>query len=328
VGTNPNVRAAPQLGTPLPRGLGGGAPDSGRFTGALISAAARARAAVEATECIFTEVEEAAAFIRQTFPEPPRVAVILGSGLGTFADGFDELKAVPYADIPHFPQSTVPGHAGRLAGGLVEGVRVLAMQGRFHLYEGCSVCDVVFPVRVLARLGTRVLVVTNAAGGIADGKLRPGDLMIIDDHLNLTGVNPLAGPNDARFGVRFPDMSEAYPERYRRVLHECDPDGTEIKSGIYAALLGPSYETPAEIRMLRALGADAVGMSTVHEVIAANHMGLGVAGISCISNMAAGVIPGARLCHEEVVATAARVRKSFEGVLRRAIPRLAAVDPS
>ncbi len=327
-GTNPNIRVPAQLGTP------GGLPsESARLTPPLPQSPVapvpfgEAGSAAAAGLSPYERAEWAASRVRQVFPEPARVAVILGSGLGAFGDTLDDVHYLDYSEIPYFPRPTVPGHAGRLAGGTIDGVRVLCLQGRFHAYEGYDIADVVFPVRVLSRLGVRVLVLTNAAGGISP-KLVPGDLMVIDDHLNLTGVNPLRGRNDDRFGPRFPDMSEAYPVRYRQQLFTAAPENMNLKSGVYAALSGPSYETPAEIRMLCALGADAVGMSTVPEAIVANHMGMGVCGISCICNMAAGVIPGTRLTHEEVVGTAARVRDDFIWLLRRAAPRLAAVDPT
>ncbi len=251
----------------------------------------------------------------------PRIAVILGSGLGGFAESLDGAKAIPYEQVPGFPRPTVPGHAGRLVLGRKSGVPIAVLQGRFHTYEGYSAEEVTFPVRVLGRLGVRLLVVTNAAGGISE-KLAPGDIMAIEDHINLTGLSPLVGPNDDRLGPRFPDMSEAYPERFRRAVLEAAPPGVPLKTGVYAATGGPQYETPAEIRMLRALGADAVGMSTVHETIVAAHMGIAVVGLSGIANMAAGIVRGARLTHAEVIETMKRAAGSFAALLARAVPAL------
>jgi purine-nucleoside phosphorylase len=214
---------------------------------------------------------------------------VLGSGLGGFADDFDEAVAIPYEDIPGFVRSTAQGHAGRLVIGKVESVPVLAMQGRVHYYEGYSLEEVTFPVRTFGLLGIKTLILTNAAGGI-NVQLTQGALMVITDHLNLMGVNPLRGPNDERFGPRFPDMSTVYsPELQELVVEEAKAINLEVRRGIYGALSGPSYETPAEIHLLRGLGADAVGMSTVPEAIVARHMGLEVLGISCITNMAAGI---------------------------------------
>ena len=246
--------------------------------------------------------------------ETADVAMVLGSGLGDYANGLGEARAIPYAEIPHMPLSGVSGHAGNLVTGRRGGQRVVAMQGRSHLYEGNSPADVVFGVRLMALLGAKTLIVTNAAGGIATG-LAPGDLMAISDHLNLTGTSSLIGPNDHRRGPRFLDMSAAYDaeliESAERVASE---QSFELQRGVYAGLLGPAYETPAEVRMLKTLGADAVGMSTVLEVLAARHMGLRVLGISCISNLAAGISEGP-LSHEEVKETAGRVRSRFEALL-------------
>jgi purine-nucleoside phosphorylase len=229
---------------------------------------------------------------------------------------------IPYAELPHFPHSSVPGHAGRLVLGQVAGEPVVAMQGRVHAYEGYTPAEVSFPARVLCALGIRTLVVTNAAGTV-NLSFQPGDLMIITDHINLSGYNPLTGPNDDRLGPRFPDMSAAYPLALRTLLRESARRvGVELKEGVYVCLAGPSYETPAEIRMLRALGVDAVGMSTVPEVIAATHMGVRVAGVSCITNLAAGI--GEKpLTHEEVAETADRVKDVFARLLEDFLPAVA-----
>lgn len=265
------------------------------------------------------QIQEAVATIRQKVSESPVMGVILGSGLGDYADAFPQPTFIPYADIPHFPQSTVPGHKGRLVFQQCEGGLVVAMQGRFHYYEGYSLEQVTFPVRVLAMLGMRRLLVTNAAGGI-NPAFTGGDLMLITDHINLMGVNPLRGPHQEAYGERFPDMTEAYHRAEAEVIATvAEKLNIPLQKGIYVGLSGPSYETPAEIRMLRMLGADAVGMSTVPEVIVANQMGLRVAGISCITNMAAGISP-LKLTHQEVMETANRVKQQFitliDGVIR------------
>lgn len=252
------------------------------------------------------------------------VGVILGSGLGAVADTVVESggTALSYGEIPHFPTSSVEGHKGRLVYGIVGGVPVLLMQGRVHRYEGYPASSVVFPVRVLHALGVKRLVVTNAAGGLGAG-FSAGDLMLIEDHLNLTGDNPLVGHNDARFGPRFPDMSEAYSRRLTALADDvAQARGLKLQRGVYAGLLGPSYETPAEIRMLRTLGAHAVGMSTVFEVIAASHLGMEVLGISCITNLAAG-LSDQKLSHDEVKDTATRVEAAFSGLILDLLPRLA-----
>jgi purine-nucleoside phosphorylase len=242
------------------------------------------------------------------------VALVLGSGLGAFADGLDGARPIPYEKIPHMPTSGVSGHAGNLVVGKKGGRRVGAMQGRPHLYEGWSPQEVVFGVRLMALLGARTLIVTNAAGGIGPG-LVPGDLMAIADQLNLTGTSSLLGPNDERLGERFVDMSGAYDrDLIETASGVAGALGFELQQGVYAGLLGPAYETPAEVRMLRTLGADAVGMSTVLEVLAARHLGMRVLGISCISNLAAGISDGP-LSHAEVEATAARVQSRFESLL-------------
>ncbi len=256
--------------------------------------------------------------------EAAAVGVVLGSGLGSVADGVLDTggAAVEYGHLPHFPVSSVEGHRGRLVLGRVKDTPVLLMQGRVHRYEGYPASSVVFPVRVLHALGVNKLVVTNAAGGLGDG-MKPGDLMVIEDHINLTGDNPLVGNNDERFGPRFPDMSDAYAARLRAVAADVGKArGLSLARGVYAGLLGPSYETPAEIRMLRTLGAHAVGMSTVLEVIAANHLGMEVLGISCITNLAAG-ISATKLSHDEVKETATRVERAFSGLVLDLVPRLA-----
>jgi purine-nucleoside phosphorylase len=271
-----------------------------------------------ASTSLYERAEHATRVIRSRISVEPRIAVVLGSGLGSFADDFDEPVGIPYEEIPGFVRSTAQGHAGRLVVGKVDSVPVLAMQGRVHYYEGYSLEEVTFPVRTFGLLGVKTLVLTNAAGGI-NVQLTQGALMVISDHLNLMGVNPLRGPNDERFGPRFPDMSAVYsPELQELVVDEAKAIGVEVRRGIYGALSGPSYETPAEIHLLRGLGADAVGMSTVPEAIVARHMGLEVLGISCITNMAAG-ISDEPINHEEVMATGDRVRGTFTELLRRVI---------
>jgi purine-nucleoside phosphorylase len=270
---------------------------------------------------LYERAAHAARVIRARWPEEARIALVLGSGLGAFADDLTEAVALDYAEIPGFARSTVEGHAGRLVCGQVDGVPVAAMQGRFHYYEGYEWGDVTFPMRVLGALGIKVVVLTNAAGGL-NNSLTQGSLMLISDHLNLMGANPLRGANDPRFGPRFPDLSEVYDREFQEsAVHEARAMNIELRRGIYAALTGPSYETPAEIRMLRALGADAVGMSTVPEAIVARHMGLKVLGISCITNMAAGV-SDQPIDHAEVMETGERVRATFAELLRRVIPKL------
>ncbi len=253
----------------------------------------------------------------------PVLGLILGSGLGAYADTLECRVEIPFGELPHFPKSTVIGHSGRLVLGNADGVEVAALQGRIHFYEGYSVSEVSYPARVLGALGIRKLIVTNAAGGI-NFKFRPGDLMLLTDHLNLMGTNPLIGPNDEELGERFPDMSDAYDGEMRQTaLRIAGQNGIRLQQGIYAGLSGPSYETPAEIRMLRTLGADAVGMSTIPEVIVANHMRVRVLGISCITNMAAGILPQ-KLTHQEVLDTTQRVRDQFLALLSHIIPKLAA----
>jgi purine-nucleoside phosphorylase len=260
--------------------------------------------------------------IRKRAPTAPAVGIILGSGLGAFADTFSSAVSIPYGELPGFPLTSVIGHAGRLVVGTIDGVPLVAMQGRVHFYEGFTPAQVALPARVLCRLGIRALVVTNAAGGI-HRDFAPGDLMRITDHLNLSGMNPLLGRNEDALGPRFPDMSTAYsPALGEAMIESARASKTALREGVYAQLAGPSYETPAEIRMLRTLGADAVGMSTVPEVIAAAHMGVPVAGISCITNLAAGM--GKRpLNHAEVSETAERVKDRFSALLADFLPRIA-----
>jgi purine-nucleoside phosphorylase len=273
------------------------------------------------SQTIYERVEHAARTIRARISEEPRVALVLGSGLGAFADDVEDAVAIPYEEIPGFARPTVEGHAGRMVIGKIDGVAIAAMQGRFHYYEGYAFEEVTFPIRTLSLLGAKSLILTNAAGGI-NVAFDQGALMIISDHLNLMGASPLRGVHDKRFGERFPDMSEVYARDYQEIaVEEANAMGLELRRGIYAALSGPSYETPAEIRMLRILGADAVGMSTVPEAIAAQQMGVKILGISCITNMAAGVI-GQPINHQEVIDTGERVRDTFKELLRRVIPRL------
>lgn len=270
----------------------------------------------QSTASLYARAEQAAQTIRARVSQSPRIAVVLGSGLGDFADEFQDAAAIPYAEIPGFRTSTAQGHAGRLVAGTVARVPVLAMQGRVHFYEGYSLEEVTFPVRTFALMGIKTLILTNAAGGIAGG-LSQGALMLISDHLNLMGVNPLRGPNDDRLGARFPDMTEVYSRQLQeRAVAEAAAMGIDLRRGVYAALTGPSYETPAEIRMLRGLGADAVGMSTVPEAIVARHMGMQVLGISCITNMAAGV-SDQLINHDEVMETGRLVRDTFARLLAR-----------
>ena len=271
-----------------------------------------------ASTSLYERAEHATRIIRSRISVEPRIAVVLGSGLGGFADDFQEAVAISYEDIPGFVRSTAAGHAGRLVVGKVDSVPVLAMQGRVHYYEGYSLEEVTFPVRTFGLLGIKTLILTNAAGGI-NVQLTQGALMVLSDHLNLMGVNPLRGPNDERFGPRFPDMSAVYSADLQElVVEEAKAINVEVRRGIYCALSGPSYETPGEIHLLRNLGADAVGMSTVPEAIVARHMGLEVLGISCITNMAAG-ISDEPINHEEVMATGDAVRETFTELLQRVI---------
>ena len=268
----------------------------------------------------YERAEAAAQFIFSRTELRPKIALVLGSGLGPFADEFANATKIPYAEIPYYPQSTAIGHAGQLVVGDADGVAVAGMQGRVHLYEGYSVKEVVFPIRVFARMGVKAVILTNAAGGI---KFTQGRLVVISDHINLQGVNPLSGSNDERFGQRFPDMSTAYDKRFREMaVGQGNRLGIGIDEGVYAALAGPSYETPAEIRYLRTIGADLVGMSTVPEVIAARHSDMRVLGISCVTNAAAGILDQP-LNHREVLETAARVKGDFVALLKAMLPRIA-----
>lgn len=255
-------------------------------------------------------LQEAVDFIQQKAKVEPKIGLILGSGLGMLADEIQNPVTIAYDQIPHFPVSTVEGHAGELVIGELEGQKVITMRGRFHLYEGHALESVTFPIRVMKAIGVETILVTNAAGGV-NTSYKPGNLMLIQDHINLMYRNPLIGPNDAALGERFPDMSSAYDGQLRELAAKvASQQEIELQSGIYAGVLGPSYETPAEIRMLRTVGADAVGMSTVPEVIVARHAGIRVLGISCITNMAAGILPQP-LSHDEVMETAERVKGDF-----------------
>jgi purine-nucleoside phosphorylase len=275
------------------------------------------------TSAEFTNSTRAAKFIHSKTKLRPRIALVLGSGLGAFADDFASAIRIPYAKIPHFPRSTAIGHAGQLVIGKVGDVPVAGMQGRVHLYEGYSAKDVAFPIRVFQRMGVKAVILTNAAGGI-NLTYSEGALVILRDHINLQPTNPLIGANDDRFGLRFPDMTRAYDSDFRSFAAE---EGQKLRldlhEGVYLALGGPNYETPAEIHAFRTLGADLVGMSTVPEVLAARHSNIRVLGISCVTNMAAG-ITGAPLTAEEVFATGARIKNDFIALLRAVIPRISA----
>jgi len=267
----------------------------------------------------FNLAQSAAEFVLARTELRPKIAVVLGSGLGAYADELADSTFLPYAHIPNFPQSTAVGHAGQLVIGKSDGIAIAAMQGRVHLYEGYSHQQVAFPTRVLGRMGIRALILTNAAGGI-NLAYQQGALVAITDHINLQGQNPLVGPNDDRFGPRFPDMTHAYHKPYREAaLAAAGKLGITLHQGIYAGLLGPSYETPAEIRYLRTIGADLVGMSTIPEVIAARHMGIKVLAISCVTNMAAGTTD-AVINHEEVLETGRRVQRDFVALVKAVLP--------
>jgi purine-nucleoside phosphorylase len=273
------------------------------------------------TEGIFERAEEAAAAIRSQIAVNPRVAIVLGSGLGSFADRVEHPLVIPYTAIPHFPHPTVEGHSGRLVVGIVDGTPIAVMQGRVHAYEGYTPEQVTFPVRVLGRMGITTLVLTNAAGGVRLD-LQPGQLVLLSDHINLTGRNPVAGPNDERLGPRFFDMSDAYAKRLRQLAHSAATrHGMELTEGVYLSLSGPSFETPAEIRAFRGWGADLVGMSTVHEVIVARHMGIEVLGLSCVTNMAAGILDQP-INHLEVMETGARAQQQLTALLVELLPAL------
>lgn len=270
---------------------------------------------------LFARADSAAKIVLGRTSLRPKIGLVLGSGLGAFADSLSDATRIPYAEIPSFPQSTAIGHAGQLVIGRAGEVPVAAMQGRVHLYEGYSPEEVTFPIRVFARMGICAVILTNAAGGI-NLSYSQGALVLISDHINLQGSNPLVGLNDDRFGVRFPDMTQAYSRAYREIAREeAAKLSLMLHEGVYAALLGPSYETPAEIENLRRIGADLVGMSTAAEVIAARHMGLSVLAISCVTNMAAGILDQP-LSHAEVMETGERVKSTFESLLRAVLPRI------
>lgn len=277
----------------------------------------------------YEKAQEAAEFIRSKYDKEIKIALVLGSGLGAFADEVENAVSISYEEIPHFARSTVEGHAGRLVLGEIEGVFVAIQQGRFHFYEGYDISQVVFPVRAFGVLGVETLILTNAAGSV-NTDFQQGSLMLIRDHINLMGVNPLRGANDERFGARFPDMSEVYSLRLQELVKEearkvAEENGENskpfLRRGVYCALPGPSYETPSEIHLLRILGADAVGMSTVPEAIAARHQAMNVLGISCITNMAAG-ITDEPINHAEVIETGAKTAAIFRELLRRVIPNI------
>lgn len=270
---------------------------------------------------MYKKIQEATDYVKSITDIKPKVGVILGSGLGIYVDQIEDKIVIPYTDIPHFHQTTVEGHQGRLIIGKVKGVDVAVLQGRYHVYEGHSLEDVVLPTRVLCLLGAENIVLTNAAGGI-NSAFVPGDLVYIKDHINLTGRNPLVGPNMNELGPRFPDMTQAYDLELQNLIKEsAKAVGFDIKGGVYAALLGPTYETPAEINMLKIIGGDMVGMSTVPESIAANHLGMKVAGISCITNLAAG-IGHEKLKHEDVKEVAKIAMKKFSDLLTEFVSRI------
>jgi purine-nucleoside phosphorylase len=272
-------------------------------------------------QSIFEQADRTAQLLKERLSVAPKIAMILGSGLGALADELSDRETIGYGDIPGFPVSAVEGHAGQLVAGHLEGQPVVVMQGRAHYYEGWTMEEVTFPIRVFARMGIETIIITNSAGGV-NRAYSAGDLMIISDHINLTGENPLRGPNESRFGTRFPDMSFGYDPELRELAKQVAADlGIEVREGVYAGVAGPSYETPAEVRMIGILGGDAVGMSTVPEVIVANHCGMRVVGISCITNLAAG-LSGQKLTHEEVKETADLVRQSFTSLVRTLTGRL------
>jgi purine-nucleoside phosphorylase len=282
----------------------------------------------------FENAQEAADFVTAKYPHPIETAIVLGSGLGAFADDLGDAVRLPYEEIPHFARSTVEGHAGQLVLGEIGGVHIAVQQGRFHYYEGYDMQQVMFPMRAFGRMGIKNVILTNAAGSL-EPEYPPGSLMLITDHLNCMGVNPLRGPNDSRFGARFPDMTQVYDRDLQQIAHDeataiaherfekgVDPKKLDLlHRGVYCALSGPTYETPSEVRMYRVLGANAVGMSTVPEAIAARHQGMRVLGISCITNFAAGMT-GDNINHEEVMETGARVAEVFKELLRRIIARI------
>jgi purine-nucleoside phosphorylase len=282
----------------------------------------------------YEKASETAEFIRSKYDKEIKTALVLGSGLGAFADELENSVKIPYEEIPHFARSTVEGHAGRLVLGEIDGVSVAVQQGRFHFYEGYEMRQVIFPVRAFGLMGIKILILTNAAGSVQTS-FKPGNLMLIRDHLNMMGINPLRGANDERFGARFPDMTEVYDKNLQEIVADAAKDIAEerfkegvdrnfspfLQRGVYCALSGPTYETPAEIHMYRLLGADAVGMSTVPEAIAARHQGMKVLGISCITNMAAG-ITDEPINHEEVMETGIKVAGIFKELLRRTILKI------
>jgi purine-nucleoside phosphorylase len=271
----------------------------------------------------YTQAESAAQFVLARATLRPRIGMVLGSGLGGLADGLTNATRVPYAHIPNFPCSTAIGHAGQMVIGKADDIPIAAMQGRVHLYEGYSPQQIAFPIRVFGRMGIRAVILTNAAGGI-NLEYKQGALVVISDHINLQAHNPLVGKNDDRFGLRYPDMTQAYWKPYRQAaLEEAQRLGITVYEGVYAAMLGPSFETPAEIRFLRTIGADVVGMSTVSEVVAARHMGIKVLAISCVTNMAAGILDRV-LTHEEVLETGERVKGAFTALVKAILPRIAA----
>jgi purine-nucleoside phosphorylase len=287
-------------------------------------------------ETLFDKASAAAEFVLSRTALRPRIGIVLGSGLGAFAEQIESAVAIPFAEIPHFPQSTVPGHSGRVVIGTIAGLPVAVMQGRLHAYEGYSSEEVTFPIRVLGRLGVQTLVLTNAAGGI-NPALRQGQLVLLSDHINFSGRNPVASVHDDRFGSRFFDMSEAYSPRLRRIAHDAAREmelpppltksgssggpGFRLDEGVYLSVLGPSFETPAEIRAFRTLGADLIGMSTVQETIVARQMGMEVLGISCVTNLAAG-LQKEPLSHEEVIETGRAVEALLAGLLTRVVEAL------
>ena len=268
-----------------------------------------------------SRLAETTDWLKSQLPRTPSMALVLGSGLGVFADALEDRIEIPYSAIPHWPRSTAIGHAGKLVLGRLGRIEVIVLSGRAHIYEGYTAAEVTYSVRVMGKLGVKSLILTNAAGGI-NLHFGQGALVLISDHINLQGDNPLIGPNDDSLGPRFPDMSAAYDEQYRHIAKQVAAElHISLAEGVYAALSGPSYETPAEIRYLRTIGADLVGMSTVPEVIVANHMGIKVLAISCVTNMAAGILPQ-KIHHEEVLETGARVRDTFVRLLRELLPRL------
>jgi purine-nucleoside phosphorylase len=278
---------------------------------------------MSSTSDLFTRADSAAQFLLSHTKLRPKIGLVLGSGLGAFADQMSDAARIPYSQIPGFPRSTAIGHAGQMVIGNAGEIPAAVMQGRVHLYEGYSAEEVAFPMRVFGRMGVRAAIITNAAGGI-NLKYQQGALVVISDHINLQGCSPLVGANDDRFGLRFPDMTRAYSREYAAIAcEEAARLGIELKDGVYAALLGPSYETPAEIRYLRMIGADLVGMSTASEVIAARHMGIEVLAISCVTNMAAGILDQI-LTHQEVMETGEKVRGQFQALLHAVLPRIAA----